>query len=540
MARSRLVTRLEPRGPVPLDEVLAARIGDSLWLLARQWQLGELLGEDAGTPVSATLSTITHPLTHVAAGAPDASWPRDTRLDRLPPGVPLEVLVEAAPAARPTPLWRRADAGRALRELVSEAGLTTVADGLAAAYPLDAPPTDDTEATELWPLLAGLPDGDAIADEVAGLDPRDPLPDVFGGAGRPDEVRDVLKTWLAWRDTAAPRTADVPAWDAAALTHRFGLAAASSEGTTVFAADYPGGDVDWYHCAPVRSTGPLSGAEPPTRSEITVTPTLLRFPGMPTERWWEVDDQVVDLGAADAGAADLARLLVLDFAISYGADAYLVPLRLPAASWTTVEELTVVDSFGDRDVIGPAASADWAMFTPDPAAPGLLLVPGAVGRIDGDPMEEISLSRDEVANLAWLVEERWEGGTGHPVERRPPARPPVEAPADPTVDLVWRLVDDPPPSWVPLRPDQDPALGPVLVRLALTGRTTRSLLAGDVADPLPDRAVPHAGRSLTRRYHLAYDEAGRPLLWAGRAVRAATASGAAGTAWDRAELPPRS
>jgi len=44
-------SRLEPnvRGAAQ-PETLKARIYDPLWLLARQWQLGELQGEDNGTP----------------------------------------------------------------------------------------------------------------------------------------------------------------------------------------------------------------------------------------------------------------------------------------------------------------------------------------------------------------------------------------------------------------------------------------------------------------------------------------------------------
>src|ERR1700739_3622642 len=43
--------RLEPTPRAEgIDEGLAARIHDPLWLLARQWQMGEFRGQDAGTP----------------------------------------------------------------------------------------------------------------------------------------------------------------------------------------------------------------------------------------------------------------------------------------------------------------------------------------------------------------------------------------------------------------------------------------------------------------------------------------------------------
>ena len=45
--------------PQSVDDTLAvsvqARIHDPLWLLGRQWQLGEFEGEDAGTPLTVKL-----------------------------------------------------------------------------------------------------------------------------------------------------------------------------------------------------------------------------------------------------------------------------------------------------------------------------------------------------------------------------------------------------------------------------------------------------------------------------------------------------
>ena len=50
-------TRLEPQ---PRDASMArslqAQIRDPLWILARQWQVGEFLGSDAGSPVQATVA----------------------------------------------------------------------------------------------------------------------------------------------------------------------------------------------------------------------------------------------------------------------------------------------------------------------------------------------------------------------------------------------------------------------------------------------------------------------------------------------------
>ena len=47
--------RLEPRSRnAEMSASLQARVYDPLWLLARQWQLGEFQGEDNGSPVVAS------------------------------------------------------------------------------------------------------------------------------------------------------------------------------------------------------------------------------------------------------------------------------------------------------------------------------------------------------------------------------------------------------------------------------------------------------------------------------------------------------
>jgi hypothetical protein len=64
-----------------------------LWFLARQWQLGEMLGDDAGSPILAAVTTAESVLNRVAAGTTAATV--------LPPSTPLEVFVERE-AVRPS------------------------------------------------------------------------------------------------------------------------------------------------------------------------------------------------------------------------------------------------------------------------------------------------------------------------------------------------------------------------------------------------------------------------------------------------------
>ena len=70
------LTRLEPQSvsgdPRPGAEAVVA---DPLWMIGRQWQLGELLGEDVGTPVSVLVERRALPVTAWAPlGGEQPAW----------------------------------------------------------------------------------------------------------------------------------------------------------------------------------------------------------------------------------------------------------------------------------------------------------------------------------------------------------------------------------------------------------------------------------------------------------------------------------
>ena len=85
-------TRIEPK---PRDATFAttlqAQVRDPLWMLARQWQVGEFMGEDAGSPVQATLSVADRSLSTYRPGNDPAATVA------LDPALPLEVHVEREP-----------------------------------------------------------------------------------------------------------------------------------------------------------------------------------------------------------------------------------------------------------------------------------------------------------------------------------------------------------------------------------------------------------------------------------------------------------
>ena len=113
-------TRLEPQVTNADIAVSSnARVFDPLWLMTRQWQVGEFQGEDAGSPVQARVRATAAPLTRAVFGelpAP-ASGVQPTVQPYDPMRAPLETLVERR-------RMRANDAGDSrMLKLAVEAGL---------------------------------------------------------------------------------------------------------------------------------------------------------------------------------------------------------------------------------------------------------------------------------------------------------------------------------------------------------------------------------------------------------------------------------
>src|SRR6186713_1670113 len=71
------------------ERALRAEVRDPLWMLTRQWQVGEFRGDDAGSPIVAKVRVQTARLQKYAAGDAtaepfDGSMPFETRVEQMP------------------------------------------------------------------------------------------------------------------------------------------------------------------------------------------------------------------------------------------------------------------------------------------------------------------------------------------------------------------------------------------------------------------------------------------------------------------------
>jgi hypothetical protein len=518
-----------------IAETLAARVRDPAWFLARQWQLGEFQGADAGSPAFVRILSRTAPLATAAVGS---------ATETLAANAPLEPLVEREPF---TPdLATRVEAGQTFEALLARAGIaTTVRDAFRAAYPVsrDATPgatpgaTIDAATAAFLRVCAGRATDGVALYEAARAGTQVPALDATMRA----KVTPVLAAFTAWVDAtwgAFGRT-EPPAWDPTRLAYEVKVATSATDGGLALTGTPDGAaDFDWYSFDVEGATPAV--ATPPTAT--SVLPGHVQFRGMPSPRWWDYEGSKTDFGAVVPDPRDLGKLLFMDFLLLHGADWYLAPLDVATGSLAWIDSLTVTDVFGVASDIPSAQTAGgWSMFVNRSASPGIapfLLVPATASAsiATSAPIEDVHLLRDETADLAWAIEHIVEGATGAAaVEPAPSA---LDVPRDAPAPLVYVLETPLPASWFPLMPQSIGgaimlAAGTVEGGAAPRGRIVPRLSAPDFL--LPDAEVPRSGVQVRRIVCRARSADGATHLWIARRTRVGAGAAASALRYDLAQ-----
>jgi hypothetical protein len=560
-------SRLEPLDQsIDLDASLSAPIADPLWLLHRQWQLGELEGNDAGSPIAVTVARSQSRLSAYRLGDPRTAG--GTRIGYDPAAMPLEPLVEAERVRGVPRAHRRlaAETGAQWLRLLKARGFANLLPAYRSAFRIDLEPSKTPEAdpvgAEAAILLDGRAvDGDRIAAELRKA--RDPngqltkLPPSFPAG--PPGVLAVAVEWLRWYETllvepGAPR-ATPPGWQSRRLEYRFSAAArVGAREATFGAVAYDDGHLDWPDLSTGHSRLSVPAATPATATDVVI-PVPLSYPGMPAHRHWEIEDSQVSFAGIEAGSTDIVRMLLTDFALIYGDDWFVVPFSAPVGSLVTIQTVAVRDTFGVTTAVGPAAAEAgdrrWAMyeFSPSPAAaptssipgPDSLLIPPALPAVlGGSPLEETAFFRDEQANLVWAVERKTASRLGTPVDRYRYSQPSTRVAVNVTdigdANLVYRLTTPIPGNWYPYLPRRT-LTGDDITLERLPARTPEGQIVTESA-VLEDEEVSRGGLVVERAWQFARWSGGQPMLWLGRRVKGGRGEGSSGLAWDLTEPPP--
>jgi len=436
--------RLEARPrTLSFERALRAEIRDPLWMLTKQWQMGEFRGSDSGSPTFAKLQIS---LTRLTKYRPDAQATQLFEND-----IPLEAKVERRPVAltvggRSVAFDLRLAMGREWLRLIDTIG--PYRDAFTAAYPIAAPdPANKEDADrlahpEVWQFFAAVAgramDGGALYAFLA-ANPANHAYDGVNGIAAMDRaaIDTAAARFIAWygRLLIQPPATGDNAWVPERLEYQF-AASAPEPGNTekVYVAnEFYQDRLDWYSFdvdASIAALDTVPGSDVtdlPAQITRAMNPIPVSFAGMPNTRWWTFEDNRTNFGDIDASTTDVAKLLFMEFALVYANDWFVIPFTLPSGAVASIDGFVVTNVFNERFwIVAAGSGADanwqrWSMFTVDvlnkagAAADTSLMLPPTLAKIQRSaPVEDVMLVRDEVANMVWGIETTIPLATGEP------------------------------------------------------------------------------------------------------------------------------
>ncbi len=405
--------KLEPHsGYQDLSTGIKASVYDPLWMLTRQWQLGEFEGEDSGSPIYVKVDNRQDQISGVFRNGGDVS--------KYDGSMPLEVFVERTRLEVAT---SKADGGpesqldlqmqvklglQFHREmdillkdiLVDTAELRRFKRFLAQDPDLrfELNERQNKFEIEVTKKFVSIVKGRIIniykatnnlnsptilmrkIDEYFANNPN-PNPSVPTGVRKATQL--ALKNLKTWWDgnREQPNVADreqpfferppenFSMWNPRQLEYDFKVqitpkdTSGNLKGKLILdASGYKEDHLDWYSFA--VSDESTEGLELPLEKQVENPPPLppypiatrLKFAGMPEKRWWNFEDTYVDFGSIYPKMNNIASILLMEFALVHSPDWFVVPCKMPVGSINKIDKLAVLDSFGEETLIEPAGN----------------------------------------------------------------------------------------------------------------------------------------------------------------------------------------
>ena len=587
------------------ERALRAEVRDPLWMLCRQWQIGEFQGDDAGSPIVAKVHVETTRLRkYQALDGPvepfDDNMPLEARVEKMAVPFVQQQEINGVPSMLEIALDVRLLMGRQWLKMIKPVSAAAVPQ-FVDAYPVHSPDplkAEDFATTahpEAWSTFAAVVDrrmdGAKLYFHLTAVVGNKASAGIPALAGMDPQVDPIAERFVRWFQKLIHQPIEpdaAAAWEPDRLEYRFAASAPLADGEKVYVADeYYQGHLDWYNFDVDADRTVLGDPDPaadrPTPSTLTMLPVQVTFNGMPHTRWWKFEDSRTNFGDVKPDTTDLAKLMLIEFGLVYANDWFIVPFTLPAGRVATVRGVAVTNVFGERIWIEAAGRGDdedwqrWAMFLSSikgeahrPADLSLLVPPAAQKILEGAPLEEVLLARDEMANMVWAVERAiplpsGEGKRGREaayetrhtyekdLERRLGA-PPKPPPPAKDAKVRYRVMTSVPENWIPIIPvhvegdNRQTQLQRAAMLRILTGdtdatpdpvRPRTSLMRPGLDLPvrekyiLHEEEVPRAGTYVTLGYQRTRWRDGRAWLWLGVRKRTGRGEGSSGLAFDQ-------
>jgi hypothetical protein len=544
------------------ERSLRAEVRDPLWFLTRQWQFGELTGEDAGSPIDARIAMRHQSLKLYA--------PRAAQPGSYDPATPLEAVVERE--AVPDDLMTHMQICRAFfKRLAPPVDVTAIKALYRGAYPLDETKIvgaiDGDTALALPLALAELFDGAAFLSAMRDGSHAATVAGFGLGVAISDALTAAAAAVRAWFDALylAP-SAGASAWAPSQLEYQFACATDPAGPQTVLLAnDYAQGHLDWFAFDIDNREGTRLGeaagpAVPAMEEALSYLPVAVTFGGMPSARYWEMEDRKIEFAHLDVHTTEIAKLLLAEFALVFSNDWCVAPYEVEVGTLCKIDGIVVTDVFGERNLVRAAGRGRdedwqrWAMFSLTTRAAGdvagtvLFLPPATPKLLESGPLERVIFLRDEMANMAWAVERVVASGLGEGVdgnrlayERQPAAPAPLPLPEG--VNARYHFGTDVPLNWRPFVPVHVPgsirSVRLQRARLPEFGGVARPILGRIIAEPAPyyvnEEEISRAGRIVTLGIQRSRWLDGSIVLWLGRRTLTGRGEGSSGLAFDQIE-----
>ncbi len=502
--------RLESRPrQAEFDKVLEAGIHDALWMLTRQWQFGELQGEDTGSAIFSKIYMKTTAITQLKTANGDAqpfddSIPLEERIENMPYRLDFKSKIDAAYV-----FLRSIDHAADAHSMSATNSSKFYRSKLIQSYPIikidevQNGDSNDAIITKVKSLSnekyvdtvnAGVGryfDGFSLYQAIL-TNQGNVINNLILGNGDNSLILDAIQAFVNWfMNTYDVDDESSSAWLPSKLEYQFDCALPGEDAKNIIlsADQYYSGDLDWFSfdvynkpAEPIDGlSGDASGNDMLNVKDqlLSVIPVEAKFAGAPNSRWWQFENGKVDLGNISAQTTDLPKLIFTEYALMYNTDWLLVPYRVPVGTFCEIKGIVVTDVFGQQFFVKSATQgltdnwAGWGMYNlstlnPDgvrntPTDTRLLVLPNVVKNLESEPNEEVYFVRDEMTNSIWAIESSLPDELGSVMDGNNNARAfsdalkqidttPVAHDVDVSAMFRYTLANTVPENWIPFIP----------------------------------------------------------------------------------------
>ncbi len=407
-----------------LDNALRFEIRDALWMLTRQWQFGELDGEDAGTAAFASINIEQSQVKGIGPGSSpvqefdinDTPFEKVIERENFVPGISARLEMGRHWERILQTLLPEDKAGTTILQFKNNlrfqftTGMQIEADR-AGLFQHAQFYSDESSLVLLESLSGGRAiDGFALIHELrAGKAASSFLPQAD------DLVNQAGVAFNEWFERVYGQSKKGNTWHPQHMEYQPQLAFRGSAGqaNTLRKEEYFGDGIEWHGFLNKNTWDginlPNIGSDDRKRTTEIVIPSGVRFRGMPSARLWEMEDAQVDFGSIRASSTELNKMLFAEFGLVYGNDWLITPVQLSIGNMCRIAGMTITDIFGKETILQEITpDKNWAFFQTVTAEPGkhwLFMADNSDFIQESAPVEKVNFLRDEMANMVWGVEE---------------------------------------------------------------------------------------------------------------------------------------